>query len=345
MLITEKITAEARLAALVQLGKDLSQLDEATLQRLYAQAKAHNAWFTEESVQLALQGTIRYLGEDALRQWASAYDIPETTEAQKVGIIMAGNLPLVGIHDLICVLASGHHALVKLSSQDPVLPKFLSELLIGLDERFAPLISFEEGIIPHMDAVIATGSDNSSRYFEYYFGKYPHIIRKNRTSCAVLTGQESREDLVKLSEDVLTYFGLGCRNVSKLFVPTDYNFSPFMEASQQLANKAAMNHKYVNNYDYHKSIYLVNQEPFLDNGALMLKASDSYHSPASVVFFEHYSSLEAVKNKLQSDAELLQCIVAKDGKFTNSLPFGQAQHPAITDYADHVDTMAFLLKL
>jgi hypothetical protein len=256
---------------------------------------------------------------------------------------LAGNIPLVGFHDLLSVLISGHKALVKTSSNDQHLLKFLVQYLISLDQRFSEKITFVEGKLEGFDVVIATGSNNTARYFEYYFSSKPNIIRKNRNSVAILTGNESHEDLVLLGEDILRYFGLGCRNVSKLFVPKNYNFDAFFKAIFEYQDIVKYE-KYANNYDYNKAVYLMSNYKLLDNGFLTLREDVSYSSPISSVFYEFYEDVASLKNRLQTEHEQIQCIVSNQ-LTENSILFGQTQQPKLWDYADNVDTLAFLTKI
>jgi hypothetical protein len=254
---------------------------------------------------------------------------------------MAGNLPLVGFHDFLAVLIGGHAVMVKLSSKDRVLPLFLAEELVSIEPRFADLIRFEEQF-KNFDAVIATGGDNSARYFHYYFGKYPHVIRKNRTSCAILKGNETDQELEALGHDIFSYFGLGCRNVSKIFIPRTYEITsvfPKWEKFKDIIN----HHKYNNNYDYQKSILLINGNHFFDNGFLLVEENQKLVSPISVLYYERYEDESDLALKIFEAKDKIQCIV---GKMTpDSIPFGQAQSPMLWDYADQIDTLKFLEKL
>ena len=254
---------------------------------------------------------------------------------------VAGNIPLAGFHDLLSILVSGHALMAKLSSKDSVLPTFLADKLVEIEPKFAPAIS----LVPRLrgfDAVIATGSDNSARYFQYYFGKYPHIIRKNRTSCAILEGTENDEELRLLGKDVFSYFGLGCRNVSKIFVPEDFDPVRLVNAWDVYVD-IIHHHKYHNNYDYQKSILLVNKIPFYDSGFVILQENEKLVSPISVVYLQRYTNLDALTTHLDEIEEKVQCIVGKTRPA--NVPFGQAQEPELWDYADAVDTMKFLEEL
>ncbi|MBS7564992.1 acyl-CoA reductase [Mucilaginibacter sp. Bleaf8] len=328
---------------LVQLGHQLTSPDE-TLARLIQTESHHNAWFTPESVEQAVTAAGAALNENTLTQWLDKYHFTDS-EPKKIGLILAGNIPLVGFHDVLCVLISGNIALIKASSQDARLIKYVLQLLVNLDGSFADKFQFVERL-QGFDAVIATGSNNTSRYFEYYFGKVPHIIRKNRNSIALLTGNETTEQLHELGKDIFAYYGLGCRNVSKAFVPKGYNFVSLFEAIESY-NEVANHHKYHNNYDYNKSIYLVNSDKHYDNGFLLVKQDERLASPLAVLFYEEYDNLQAVQAKLTEQSDQIQCIVsAADLKVPNQVvSFGQSQQPALWDYADGVDTMQFLSNL
>ncbi|MEZ4874936.1 MAG: acyl-CoA reductase [Flavobacteriaceae bacterium] len=305
-------------------------------------AKAHNRWFTIPYIQFALLQWEAALSEENLTKWCHSYSFPEK-EPKAVAVVMAGNIPLVGFHDFISVLISGNSVLAKGSSNDKILLPFIAKKLVEIEPSFLDRITFSEGKLESFDAVIATGSNNTSLHFEYYFGKYPHIIRKNRNSVAVLTGNETPQQLELLAEDIFSYFGLGCRNVSKLYLPEGYHFDAFFNA--MFSQKEVINHdKYMNNYDYNKAVYLMSNIPLLDNEFLLLKEDAGFSSPIAVVFYEYYQSLERVKKHLGENAEHLQCIVSALG-MKNEVAFGQTQSPALWEYADGVDTMEFLLNL
>lgn len=305
-------------------------------------SQSHNNWFTPENVFFAIQSWTEALTDENLSTWLSNYTF-ENTAPKKIGLVLAGNIPLVGFHDFLSVVITGNHALIKTSSNDQHLIKFLAKYLIALDNRLEDRITFVEGKLEGFDAVIATGSNNTARYFEYYFGSKPNIIRKNRNSVAVLTGNESQEELEALGDDIFRYFGLGCRNVSKLFVPKNYNFEAFFKG--MFIHKDIIEYeKYANNYDYNKAVYLMSLFQILDNGFMTIKEDTSYASPISSVFYEYYDSIEDVKSKLEADKELIQCVVS-NGVIEHSFPFGQAQHPKLWDYADNIDTLHFLNNL
>lgn len=304
--------------------------------------KHHNGWFTQDQICFAVKSWAEALTRKSLDQWLSAYQITEK-QPKTIGLVLAGNIPLVGFHDFLSVLVSGHKALVKTSSNDKQLLPFLAKYLIKTSPELENRIEFTDEKLQGFDAVIATGSNNTSRYFEYYFKDKPNIIRKNRNSVAVLTGKESEEDLIALGKDIFTYFGLGCRNVSKLFVPKDYDFEKFFGAMYEY-REIINNQKYINNYDYNKAVFLMSNFSVLDNGFLVLKEDSSYSSPISSIFYEYYSDLEELKNRLHQDNELIQCVVSNN-LIENPIAFGQTQLPKLWDYADNVDTILFLNSL
>lgn len=314
-----------------------------TIQR----ASAQNPWFTVVSCRQALAAIAVSLSEKSLLDWLVPYNkaLAADKPVKTVGLVMAGNIPLVGFHDFLCVLMSGNKALVKLSSSDNILLPFLAKALVNLEPGLAGSFEFTEGKLSGMDAIIATGSNNSAQYFQHYFGAYPHIIRHNRNSVAILNGKESKEELYALGHDIFDYFGLGCRNVSKLFVPEYYRFDSFFEGIIG-HNEVAHHNKYVNNYEYNKTVYLMNSTPgLLDNNFVLLKEDTGLSSPIGVLFYEYYSDVADLQRKLEMQKNELQCIVGDTHLISEALPFGTAQCPQLADYADGIDTMAFLLNL
>lgn len=335
------MTLEQRISAFGKLGNHLSNLSEEGFESLALQARLENPWFTADNVKRSLTGIAQYLQEDKLRQWTSAHSL-NPNEPKIIALVLAGNIPMVGFHDLLCVLISGHHAQLKLSSKDSRLIPYLIKHLVWFEPEFEKAITIKENKLEDFDAVIATGSDNSARYFDYYFGKYPNIIRKNRTSCAVITGDESAQEIETLGEDIFSYFGLGCRNVSKVYVPKDYDLKKLL-AGWDLYKDIIHHHKYCNNYDYQKSILLINSVPFLDNGYIMLQENEKMVSPISVLYYEYYSNQDDLEAKLDSNKEKIQCITGKTKPATVNL--GRAQYPEVWDYADTIDTLKFLETL
>ena len=305
-------------------------------------AKEHNGWFTEENIKFALKSWSDALTFHNLNTWLESYSI-ENIDPKQVAIIMAGNIPLVGFHDFLSVLISGHSVLVKQSSNDKHLLPYISKYLEYVELKFKGNITFTEGKIENFDAVIATGSNNTARYFEYYFKGKPSIIRNNRNSVAVLTGTETTEDLINLSDDIFRYYGLGCRNVSKLFVPKGYKFDTFFESIYHwhpIVEKA----KYANNYDYNKAVYLMSEFDMLENGFFMIKEDESFASPIATMFYEYYEDISDLKEILEAKKEQIQCIVS-NGFTKNEIAFGATQKPQLWDYADDVDSIKFLLSI
>lgn len=312
-----------------------------TLEETITLAKHKNGWFIKENVEFALKSWGELLKEDVLSEWLGAYDLEQNT-TKTVAVIMAGNIPLVGFHDLLSVLLTGNKALIKLSSNDNILMYFTRDYLVSIEPLLKDKIIFSDGKIQDFDAVIATGSNNTARYFEHYFGKVPNIIRKNRNSIAVLTGKESTEQLEALGEDIFRYYGLGCRSVSKLFVPKAYDFDTFFKSIYRY-HPIVEQKKYANNYDYNKAVYLMSEFKILDNGFLILKNDKSYASPIASLFYENYDTLDTLKAHLKNDNDQLQCVVG-DGILDGEIAFGETQKPSLYDYADGVDTVDFLLK-
>lgn len=309
---------------------------------LLARVYQQNRWFTPESCLFALRYWGEMLRERILDSWLAQY-ADTGQHPKKVALILAGNIPLVGLHDVLCVLLTGNQALIKCASNDRLLLPFLTERLVGYEPGLNERIHYTDGTLTDHDAVIATGSNNTSRYFEYYFSSKPHIIRKNRHGIAVLNGAESPTELQGLATDIFRYFGLGCRSVSKLFVPKSFDFDPVFEAFY--AYKEVVNHqKYANNYDYNKAVYLMSGSQMLDNGFLLLKEDSGYGSPIGTLFYETYDSREALQLKLAEAEDQLQCVVGGSW-LDGSIPFGKAQWPELSNYADGVDTVEFLLKI
>ncbi|MCM0666418.1 acyl-CoA reductase [Flavobacterium tyrosinilyticum] len=351
------MTLETKKSVFVELGKFLSQFSEgASVQKsdvlyndiffddfnnLIHLSQSHNGWYTPEQVYFSIQSWAEALTTENIDKWLSAYKIDQKGDAKTVALILAGNIPLVGFHDFLSVLITGNKALIKTSSNDQHLLPFLAKYLIAVDENLKDSITFVEGKLENFDAVIATGSNNTARYFEYYFKDKPSIIRKNRNSAAILTGKETTEELEALGEDIFRYFGLGCRNVSKLFIPKDYSFDTFFQAIFKYQDVIHYE-KYANNYDYNKAVFLMSNFKLLDNGFLTLKEDSSYASPISSVFYEYYESLEELKKRLQDDTDQIQCIVSSN-LTADSIAFGETQKPQLWDYADNVNTITFLL--
>ncbi len=325
--------------------------DEEELKKIIVKAKEENPWYTERSILTALDNWVKDLEEEYVRRWVTPYieNLVSVSESINVGVINAGNIPFVGLHDLISVMLCGHNYIGKNASGDTILLPYLSGLLCESETSFTGKINFVPRL-EKMDAIIATGNNNSARYFEYYFGKYPHIIRKNRNGVAVLNGNETNEQFHELGRDIFEYFGLGCRNVSKMYVPMGYNFNKFFESIYDY-NEVMSHSKYMNNFDYNNSVMLLKQIPFLQNGFLILRNEKQIASPISVVHYEEFDNFIELEKNLKANIESLQCIVSAKGVFSDKdlekiqVDFGKTQSPALWDYADGVDTVRFLCNL
>lgn len=345
-----------KINAIAKLGEILRNPDQdrfhgfraeiSKLRDLVVNSNRQNPWFTPEQVQRAIQATGESLKRIKLEKWVENYERRklECSKRKTVAAVMAGNIPMVGFQDYLAVMMTNHHLLAKVSSDDKDLLPLMHRILTRIEPSFKDRAVFTEDTILGFDAVIATGSNNTARYFAYYFGKYPHIIRKNRNGVAILTGNETSKQLAALGADIFSYYGLGCRNLSKLYVPEDYDFSQLFENLEE--QKAVINHhKYANNYDYNKSIFLVNKVPHLDNGFLLFKEDQAISSPVSVVHFEHYSDIENVNQIIDQYSNLIQCVVSADKRIAGSIPPGTTQAPELWDYADGIDTIKFLIEL
>ncbi len=352
MLLNDRITAFCELGNFLSQFKSSGNKKVNTIKKTedffdemvhkISNAVHYNGWFTQDNVLFSIEQWATALTKDHLTQWLSSYQLKEI-EPKTIGIIMAGNIPLVGFHDFLCALIVGHRVVVKQSSNDNQLLPYISRYLIAIEPRFKERILFTEDKLEKFDAVIATGSNNTARYFEYYFGKVPNIIRKNRNSIAVITGQETTEQLHALGEDIFRYFGLGCRSVSKIMVPKGYDFTLFFESLYPY-NDIINNAKYANNYDYNKAVYLMSNYKLFENGFLILKEDESYSSPIGTLFYETYNTLDELHKKLEQDADKIQCIV-QQASSSKSIEFGQSQQPLLWDYADGIDTIEFLTKI
>ncbi|HLS30824.1 MAG TPA: acyl-CoA reductase [Flavobacteriaceae bacterium] len=344
-----------RKQAFIKLGKFLKEYTSSTpnfskpekekvqlLDETISNAIVHNGWFTKPDIHFSLKQWADQLTSSNLDNWLQPYSFKEETP-KTVAIIMAGNVPLVGFHDFLSVLISGNKALVKQSSKDKHLLPFIADFLTQENSDFANRIEFTDERLTDYDAVIATGSNNTARYFEYYFSDKPHIIRRNRNSVAVLTGDETQKELELLGEDIFRYYGLGCRNISKIFIPKNYDFDNFFRAIYKW-NPIINSHKYANNYDYNKAVYLMSEFKIIENGFFILKEDSSYASPIACLFYETYQDLENLTKKLKRDSALIQCVVSSNTLPIETLDFGQTQRPKLTDYADGVDILQFLSK-
>ncbi|MCH1608213.1 MAG: acyl-CoA reductase [Flavobacteriaceae bacterium] len=333
-----------RIKALSEMGHFFRHISEkdSTYTPLFnaiEQAQTQNGWFQKTACLLALEAWGETLRLERIEKWLLPYGYEEQKNPKTIAVIMAGNIPLVGLHDLITIWIAGHRALVKCASKDTILIPFL----IDTFPVFKSLSSISEGKLEGFDAVIATGSNNAARYFDHYFSKYPHIIRKNKNGVAVLNGNETPKELEALGNDILQYYGLGCRNVSKLYVPRNYDFNLIFGGLYPHANIIDHN-KYANNYDYNKAVHLMSEYDFLENGFFMLREEKSFASPIATAHYEYYDDIDVLMKQLEEEKDKLQCIVSKLS-LPGAFPFGEAQNPALWDYADGTDTLAFLKSL
>ncbi len=327
---------EQRIKILLKL-RNYFQENPKEWQDIKQEATYRNAWFTNDFIELALENICNYfLDEDKLKAWISNYKVANNSH-KTVGLVMAGNIPLVGFHDFLCVLMSGHNVAIKPSSKDEILIKHIVQKMNEWDKDFSTIILFAQ-ILKGCDAYIATGSNNSSRYFEFYFSKYPHIIRRNRTSVAVLTGNESNDELNFLAKDIQLYFGQGCRNVTHLYVPKEYDFTALINALKQFDYFTDL-HKYKHNYDYQLAMLMMNNKFYMTDGSVLLSENDAIFSAISQVHYSYYENLAELKPKIENNDDI-QCIVGN-----GFIEFGKAQQPSLSDYADGVDTMKFLENL
>lgn len=341
-----KMNAENRIESFVSVGARLDcYADDPALSEAVRLAGAENPWFTPGFLDHALKAWARVLTRKNLTEWLIPYGgrVGESNPPRTIAVVMAGNIPMVGFHDMLCVLISGNRLRAKLSSQDQRLLPVIGSLLEQVDPEWKEFISFTNGPLSDFDAVIATGSDNTSRYFDFYFGKYPHIIRKNRNSVAVLTGHETSGELADLADDVFLYFGRGCRNVSKIFLPKDYDPGNLQEAFNKYIDLYHHN-KYRNNLDYQKSIYLLNNIPYYDGGFFLMTPSTVMASPVSVIHYEYYTDISSVLNVIEHEKEHLQCVVAAGKMAPGAVEPGRTQLPGLADYADGADTLIFLTE-
>lgn len=339
------MTLQERIEVMYQLGTHLKNGDE-FLDALIHRTEYNNAWFTKENQHQSIQAIASaFLEKEKLEDWVANYTFPENTERKTVGLVLAGNIPLVGFHDILCVFIAGHKAMIKLSDKDKFIFPYLIKLLTKFDERAADYFEITERLAG-FQAVIATGSNNSARYFDAYFGKYPNIIRRNRNAVAVLEGTETEEDFANLGQDVFQYFGLGCRNVAKLYVPAEYDFNPMLEVFHEAHKQLAMHSKYKNNFDYNYALYMLNKVPIWNNGCVILTEDKAIQSRIANLHFEFYDDKTALEADLKEKIEEIQCVVTKTN-FDNlkTVSFGAAQRPELMDYADGVDTLDFLLGL
>ncbi len=329
---------DRRIAAFAQLGRYIQE-NPILLQQVVHQTYLYNNWFTKENTYQALRNiSTEFLSKDKLEQWLQRYTLPEMAKATTIAIVAAGNIPMVAFHDILCVLVSGNRLQLKLSDKDKLLLPHLLEALVEIEPGFASYIDIRFKL-ENFDGIIATGSNNTAKHFEYYFSKYKHIIRKNRNSIAILHGNESLQDIEQLGHDIFDYFGLDCRNVSKIFIPADFDLLSLKEGFNKHLHVSQHN-QYMNNLDYQRTICLMNQIPLVDIDYLNIIENKSLHSPISCLHYERYHNIQEVTDHIAAEKDQLQCIIGK-----GYLDFGQSQQPALSNYADNVDTMAFILTV
>jgi len=347
------MTLNERIDSFVQLGelfRDFARNKQdpqlVKIREAAKQAQIENPWFVQESISHALRSLSECLTREKLNHWLKPYlrKTGEFDQPSTVAVVMAGNIPLVGFHDFLSVLISGHRLIAKLSSQDAVLLPAIIDFLLANRPEWKECITVTRQPLTYFDAIIATGSNNSARYFEYYFGKYPNIIRKNRNSVAIITGEETNEDLSALSDDMLLYFGMGCRSVSKIYIPAGWDLKQLLPGTGKFEYYRYHN-KYMNNYDYYKSIYIINKIPFIDTGDMIMTENNALSSPVAVIFYEQYQDLTLLPDQLDEIDSQLQCIVCHKKMKEHWVLPGTAQHPELWDYADRIDTLNFLLDI
>ena len=330
---------EDRIAAFAKLG-DFILENPLELQEIVNKTFVYNTWFTKENTNQALQNIANeFLNKEKLENWLTAYDLQlNPKNSFTIAIVAAGNIPMVAFHDILCVLISGNKLQLKLSEKDKFLLPFILEKLVEFEPNFKDKVSIQFKL-EKFDAIIATGSNNTAKHFEFYFNKYKNIIRRNRNSIGILSGNETLEDIENLGNDIFDYFGLGCRNVSKIFVPKDFELIGLKDGLSKHINVNQHN-QYMNNLDYQRTLYLMNQTPLIDIDFINIVENKSLHSPISCLHVERYESIDDVNNFIIDEHENIQCIVGKD-----YLDFGKSQQPTLSDYADNVDTMKFILSI
>ncbi len=340
------MTLEDRLGLLAELGTRLTDFNNQIVEMAITKAHHENQWFVPENSKKAINAiSSEFLQRDKLARWINEYDVSKV-KSKSIGLVLAGNIPMVGFHDLLCTFISGHNAVIKTSSKDDALVKLVLDIMNDIDSEVSQIITTTDRL-SNYDAVIATGSNNTAQHFEYYFRKYPKVIRKNRVSVAVLGSEDDNDVLERLGSDVFDYFGLGCRNISKIFVPEDFNLDDLFEAFYPF--KDIINHnKYNNNFTYNEAIWLMGQDAFLTNGFIILKEEKSIFSRIASLYYERYNNLSQIKDSITEQKENIQCVSSNlelDAENINTVSIGGSQCPSLSDYADHVDTMNFLINL
>jgi hypothetical protein len=338
---------QTHLQAFIKLGKQISVLlDKGSFNEVVKQQSIENKWFTEENCRFALKAIVTMLNEKSCEAFFQKYQhhFQKEKKSQRIAVISAGNIPCAAFHDFFCILVSGNQYIGKLSKQDALLIPFLSKVLIKIAPQFEDKIAFVEKL-PEFDKIIATGSDNSAGYFEYYFKDYPLLLRKNRNSIAILTGNETDDDLRKLSIDIFQYFGLGCRSVSKIYVPEKYDFTTLITILREESKPLLLHSGYINNYEYHRAIFALNQIPFYDSNFFLLAQNQSLSSPIAVIYYEEYETLTDVTQIIEYSKDKIQCVVSKISTLENRICFGKTQFPSLFDYPDNEDSMTFCVSI
>ncbi|MFH2141602.1 MAG: acyl-CoA reductase [Bacteroidota bacterium] len=346
MKITERIETFSELGSILHqyvsdigVEKHNNKIDSAILQ-----AEKENPWFTRENILYQMKEISENLKKDRLESWINSYPLFSDDKIKTIAVVMPGNIPLVGFHDFLSVLITGNKFLGKSSSKDKILIELIADILNDINPEFSNFIRFENNSVKDFDAIIATGSNNSSMHFQYYFKKYPHIIRKHRNSVAVLDGKETETDLSGLADDIFLYFGLGCRNVSKILVPKDTDIRKILPAFEKF-NGIINHNKYANNYSYNSTVYYMNNIKFLDTGFLLLKHDLNISSPIAVIYFDYYKNISNLVKYFISNNDQMQCIVSNIPEIQKRIQFGCTQKPELSDYSDGVDTIDFLISL
>lgn len=340
-----------RITLFVKLGRffsdyinnNLESLEKNKFDKAINESILHNSFFSKKNILKSLLSWSNVLTKKSIDNFLSNYLIKIKKREKKIAIVMAGNIPLVGFHDFFCVILSGNFAVIKLSSKDSHLFKFILRFLVKENPDFSTKFDVVENKLQIFDAVIATGNNISANQFELYFKKYPKIIRRNRHSIAILNGNETKKEIELLANDIFYYYGLGCRNVSKIFIPNNYNLDILFK-SFVLWNEVINKNSYANNYNYYRAIYLLNKEVFFDNGFVLLKESEKIGSPVGTIYFEYYKSENQIKEMIKKNNEKIQCIVSNNN-YRKTIKFGETQMPNLNDFADDIDTFNFLLKL
>ena len=345
MNLNNRITLFVKLGSFFSnyINNNLESLERNRFDKAINESILHNSFFSKKNILKSLLSWSNVLTKKSIDNFISNYLIKIKKREKKIAIIMAGNIPLVGFHDFFCVILSGNFAVIKLSSKDSHLFKFILNFLVKENPDFSTKFDVVENKLQKFDAVIATGNNISANQFELYFKKYPKIIRRNRHSIAILNGNETKKEIELLANDIFYYYGLGCRNVSKIFIPNNYNLDILFK-SFVLWNEVINKNSYANNYNYYRAIYLLNKEVFFDNGFVLLKESEKIGSPVGTIYFEYYKSENQIKEMIKKNNEKIQCIVSNNN-YRKTIKFGETQMPNLNDFADDIDTFNFLLKL